>query len=144
MRNQTGPYEEDKRNKITGVNERSCQFISYTSRDEAFGERATNSVILELQGSPETELEISVSLPTETTYRKSLKELAASNDIFFTGGMGSGSVMIHRVVFSENYSSEFSYREQRNSDTTDWYYVRVIQANGSMAWSSPVWLNAKK
>ena len=24
--------------------------------------------------------------------------------------------------------------------TPDWYYVRVFQANGEMAWSSPVWV----
>ena len=27
---------------------------------------------------------------------------------------------------------------------TDYYYVRVIQENGGMAWSSPIWVSADK
>jgi hypothetical protein len=139
---QSGPYDEDRRNKITRVEDHHCQFISYTSRKQAYEERATNSVIFEIQGSPETELDLSLIRPTTIQLEKTLGELAASSDITFTGNFPSESIMIHRIVFSENYLAAFEFNDQHERDTTDWYYVRVTQSNGSMAWSSPIWVEA--
>jgi hypothetical protein len=137
---QSGPYDEDRRNKITRLDDHLCQFKSYTSRKQAYEERATNSVILEIQGSPETELDLSLSQPGNIRLNKTLGELAASSDITFTGDFPSESIMIHRIVFNENYQTAFEFSDQHDTETTDWYYVRVTQANGSLAWSSPIWV----
>jgi hypothetical protein len=139
---QSGPYDEDRRNKITRVEDHHCQFISYTSRKQAYEERATNSIVLEIQGSPETELDLSIGRPTAIQIRKTLEELAMSSDITFTGDFPSESIMIHRIVFSENYLAAFEFNDQHERDTTDWYYVRVTQSNGSLAWSSPIWVGS--
>jgi len=48
--------------------------------------------------------------------------------------------MLHRVVFEENYATEFSVEDRAEGPGTDWYQVRVVQTNGSLAWSSPVWV----
>lgn len=140
---QSGPFDENRRNLITGVDDNHCRFRSYTSRIEAFEERPTNSIILEIQGSPETELTLSLSQPVMINYKISLRELTESNDILFTGGMPSESVMIHRIVFHENYQTEFKLNDKSETGITDWYYVRTIQSNGSLAWSSPIWVNKK-
>jgi hypothetical protein len=141
---QSGPYHEERRNKITKVEDHLCQFTSYTSRYQAYEERATNSIILEIQGSAETELALSLEQPVEIKHVNSLGALAESNDIFFTGDFPSESVMIHRIVFSENYQTSFEFTDQKEkSDVTDWYYVRVMQSNGSLAWSSPIWVEAE-
>jgi hypothetical protein len=140
---QSGPLEENKRNILTGTDENRFRLISYTSRQEAFGEIPTNSIILEIQGSPDTELLLSLVRPDTVSRKITLRELAGSNDIFFTGGMTSESVMIHRIVFFENYMSEFKIKDKPRTGITDWYYIRVIQSNGSLAWSSPVWVNKK-
>lgn len=140
---QSGPLDETRRNKIMTVEEQRCRFISYTSRTQAFEERATNSVILAIQGSPDTELAFSLAQPKKMVFNKTLGELTESNDIIFTGGMPSESIMLHRVVFSDHYSTEFEINDKQNSETTDWYYVRVTQTNGSMAWSSPIWVEAE-
>ncbi|MBN2010779.1 DUF3604 domain-containing protein [candidate division KSB1 bacterium] len=141
---QCGPLDENRRNKITPVDNHRCQLSSYTSRKQAYEERATNSVILEIQGTPETELALTLTQPTEMKYKKTLSELTESNDIIFTGGMPSESIMIHRIVFADNYFTEFNFKDRHTSDITDWYYVRVTQTNGSLAWSSPVWIEGKK
>jgi len=137
---QSGPYDEDRRNKITRLDDHGCQFKSYTSRKQAYEERATNSVILEIQGSPETELDLFLSQPGNIRLNKTLGELAASSDITFTGDFPSESIMIHRIVFNENYQTTFEFSDSHDTETTDWYYVRVTQANGSLAWSSPIWV----
>ncbi len=37
-------------------------------------------------------------------------------------------------------TAEFEWREVRPGAPADWYYVRVMQRDGNMAWSSPVWV----
>jgi hypothetical protein len=139
---QSGPFNEDRRNRLTSVDEKCCEVVSYTSRMRAYEERATNSIILAIVGSPDTTLEIAAIQPANVTITKSLKELAQSSDAVFTGPFTSESILLHRAVFAENYSTEFDFVDERPTDKTDWYYVRVVQTNGSLAWSSPIWLEA--
>jgi len=139
---QSGPFDEDRRNKITAIDDTGCEVVSYTSRTQAYEERATNSIILEIAGSPRTKLSIEMTEPAEMVATKSLGELAESSDILFTGPFTSESVLLHRVVFSDNYQTEFEFTDTRRTDSADWYYVRVVQTNGSLAWSSPIWVEA--
>ena len=74
------------------------------------------------------------------TFTKSLGQLAESSDVKFTGPFTSESVLLPRLTFAENYQAEFEFTDRHRSDKTDWYYVRVVQANGSLAWSSPIWV----
>ncbi|GAH00533.1 unnamed protein product, partial [marine sediment metagenome] len=78
----------------------------------------------------------------EILLRKTLGELAASSDITFTGEFPSESIMMHRLVFHENYQTGFEFTDKPETGQTDWYYVRVTQTNGSLAWSSPIWIEA--
>ena len=48
--------------------------------------------------------------------------------------------MLHRVVFNENWETSFAVEDEDDGAQTDWYYVRVFEANGELAWSSPVWV----
>ena len=71
---------------------------------------------------------------------KSLGQLAESSDVKFTGPFTSESVLLPRITFAENYRTEFEFTDRHKTDKTDWYYVRVVQSNGSLAWSSPIWV----
>jgi hypothetical protein len=137
---QSGPFDEERRNKIKTVDDKSCEVISYTSRMQAYEEKATNSIILEILGSPKTKLTITLTQPAQMTVTKSLEQLAQSSDITLTGPFTAESMMLHRIVFSENYRTEFEFTDKRRTEKTDWYYVRAVQSNGSLAWSSPIWL----
>ncbi len=74
------------------------------------------------------------------TVTKPLEQLSESSDITLTGPFTSESMMLHRIAFSENYRTEFEFTDKRRTKKTDWYYVRAVQSNGSVAWSSPIWL----
>jgi len=137
---QAGPFDEQRRNKITMVNDKHYQVSSYTSRKQAFAEMANNSVILEIQGSPTTLLNMDISQPTKLSVTKSLAELAKLSHIDFTGPFTSESLLLHRPAFADNYETEFEFTDKPNRGETDWYYARVTQANGSLAWSSPIWV----
>jgi hypothetical protein len=140
---QSGPFDEQRRNRLTTVSDRSCEVTSYTSRMKAYEERANNSIILEIQGSPQTKLAIAMTDPTKMAITKSLGELAESSEVKFTGPFTSESVLVPRITFAENYESEFEFTDKHKTEKTDWYYIRVVQSNGSLAWSSPIWIEGR-
>ena len=138
---QSGPYEETKRNLIKNKTSEGCSVQSYTSRKQAFAENTTNAIVLDISGNLDTEILLNLEKPAKMTITKSLRELAESNAVTFTGEFPSESIDLHQVVFSDNYSAQFEFTDTVNSEKgTDWYYVRVIQTNGQLAWSSPIWV----
>jgi hypothetical protein len=140
---QSGPFDEDRRNNLEILNKNSYGVKSYTSRTQAYEERATNSIVLKIQGNPETKLFLQFSKPIKQRLSTTLQALAKSSVVEFTGPFTSESILIHRLVFSENYQTSFVINDKHHSDQTDWYYVRVAQTNNSYAWSSPIWVEAK-
>ena len=53
-----------------------------------------------------------------------------------------GDKMIYSVEpRKQNVSFEFTDKEPRGRASTHYYYVRVQQADGQLAWSSPIWVN---
>ena len=40
----------------------------------------------------------------------------------------------------EGSTADFTYQDQNPEKKESWYYVRVIQADRQMAWSSPMWV----
>ena len=47
---------------------------------------------------------------------------------------------IHRSVIEQDYQVKTEFIDQY-AKGANWYYVRVYQRNGQMAWSSPIWLS---
>ncbi|UCC30010.1 MAG: hypothetical protein JSU86_17650, partial [Phycisphaerales bacterium] len=63
------------------------------------------------------------------------------NVVTFTGVFTSESTIIHRLVGPSEYSADVRFHDPRPAaDGPDWYYVRVKQHNGQLAWSSPMWV----
>ena len=135
-----GPIDENRRNLITRPSPKSCHVRSYTSRMQPLGDLVTNAVVLKLRAGPDTKLGLALSQPTRTTVRKKLTDLAVSSDIDFVGPFSSESVMCHRLVFEPHYQATMTFTDKREGPGVDGYDVRVVQANGDMAWSSPIWV----
>jgi hypothetical protein len=51
--------------------------------------------------------------------------------------------MFDRLAFAANCETTFSVDDEDNGDSLNWYYVRVFQSNGEMAWSSPIWVEKR-
>ena len=137
---QSGPLSETRRNIIKKRTKNTYLIKSYTSRQQAFMEKPTNAVVLNISGNPETKLSLNLNKPTKIVINKLLKELTEENDIFFTGPFPNESLLIHPIVFSEHFNTEFNIVDKQFTRDVNWYYVRVIQANGQLAWSSPIWV----
>ena len=90
---QAGPFDEERRNRVVARSENSCRIQLYSSRLEAFEERATNAVVLHIKGDPSAAVELQLTKPSKMTFRKTLGELAENNEIEFTGPFTSESAL---------------------------------------------------
>lgn len=137
---QSGPYEEDLRDRLRLLPQGSCRLVSFTSRVRCYAEDPTKSIVLELEGGPDAALILQLSKPVEQTVRARLSELAQDNVVTFTGAFTSESYIVHRLVGPSEYSAKVRWHDRHKEAPADWYYVRVTQHNGQMAWSSPIWV----
>lgn len=69
-----------------------------------------------------------------------LRDLQNGNQVHFTGTFTAESFMLERLVGPSERSASLRWKDSRSADNTDYYYVRVQQHNGHMAWSSPIWV----
>jgi len=138
---QSGPYEEDLRDKVLELTDTSCRWQSYTSRQDCFAEDPTKGLCFDIEGPADATLRLEVSRPTKHTVERSLRELAERSVTEFTGPFTSESFLIHRLVLPPSYEARIELEDDRfHAESADYYYVRVTQANGQMAWSSPIWV----
>ena len=47
---------------------------------------------------------------------------------------------VHEAEYRFETTWEDAPDSSRNGNDESWYYVRVIPANGQVAWSSPIWV----
>jgi hypothetical protein len=100
---------------------------------------STKAVVLKVRGGPETRITVSLQAPTRLALTQSLRELAQSGETLSTGPFPRESALLHRLVFAEHYRTAYTVQDQDGGAGVNWYYVRVTQANGQLAWSSPIW-----
>ncbi len=98
---------------------------------------ATEGVVFELEGNQTTRIEASIN---GKTYSCSLGELIAGTQTHYLGGFVSPAVCFHQAVPQSEYRMHIHLAHTSPAKKRDWYYVRVRQENGQMAWSSPIWV----
>ncbi len=135
---QAGPYEERRRDRVLARGERSCEWRSFTSRAQAFAEDPTKAMLFEFDGPESAVVRLEVIEPAPRVIERTLGELARNSATEFTGPFTSENVQIERLVAPASYEASLDITDE--GDGGDWYYVRVTQANGQMAWSSPIWV----
>lgn len=139
---QSGPYEEELRDRLTVVSENEIHLDSHTSRVKCYAEDPTKALVLELEGKPDSVLSIHLDQPSQQVIRAKLADLVEDNVVTFTGVFTSESYIINRLVSPSEYSATIRWHDRRPTAQSDWYYVRVTQHNGQLAWSSPIWVGA--
>ena len=138
---QSGPFEEAKRNRVLARKPTEWHWQSCTSRRQAFEERATNAIVFALSGGLDDRVELTLTKPAELRMSFSLGELAANSGVEFTGPFTSESVLVHRLVSPLEYRLAGEYVDEcPDAAGADYYYLRVRQGNGQMAWASPMWV----
>jgi hypothetical protein len=138
---QTGPFEEDKRDRLRFKSDSEVHLTSNTSRVLCYSEDPTKAIVLELEGNPDSVLYVKTKTPVEQTVTAKLADLIDDNVVTITGVFTSESHTISRLISPNDYTARIRWSDnQKKGLGLDWYYVRVTQHNGHQAWSSPVWV----
>ena len=114
--------------------------VALANNKQAYEEKPTKSVLLEITGSRDAVLHLEVTKPAPLQFQRTLGELAENSEVEFTGPFTAESVMAHRLVTPDLYNARFRHTDYGRPGRTDYYYVRATQANGQQAWSSPFWV----
>lgn len=120
--------------------ENSVCLKTKTRQNPALHTAATEGVSLEITGTPATQLNATINGQQHTL---TLGDLQTGSRTLYTGGFVSPSICFHRAVPRSEYEHQFTLTHQNEPSQRDWYYIRVHQRNGHMAWSSPIWVDAK-
>ena len=137
---QSGPLEEDRRDRALERSERGLRVVSFTALRQMIDDVSTKGVVLRARGGPDTRLTITLTKPVAMTRSWSFRDLAESSEVLSTGAFPKESALVHRLVFQDHYRTSFRVADQDPGSGVNWYYVRVVQANGHLAWSSPIWV----
>ena len=119
---------------------RGLRLRSFTALKQQFEDISTKAAVLKIRGGPNTRLTLELSSPSKMTQTITLGELAESNETLFTGPFPKESALVHRAVFEENYRTSVNVNDTDDGSEANWYYTRVVQSNGQLAWSSPIWV----
>ncbi len=135
-----GPLEEERRDQVLDRTERSVRVRSFTALRQQIEDRSQKALILKMRGGPDTKLTVSLDVPSKQTLSMTFRDLAESSEVMYTGEFPKESALLNRIVFNEHYETSFDVDDIGDGAQADWYYVRVVQANGQHAWSSPIWV----
>jgi hypothetical protein len=141
---QAGPLDEERRDKIL---ERSAQHLrvqSFTALRQQFEDSSTKAVVLKVRGTPQTRLEIALRKPTTVSLTQTFAQLAESGETLFTGDFPKESALLHRLVLADHYHTSYRVTDTDDGRQVNWYYLRAVQANSQLAWSSPIWVEPAK
>jgi hypothetical protein len=135
-----GPLEEERRDRIVERTGQGVRVQSFTALRQQVDDRSQKAIVLKMSGSPETKLTITLKSPAEKSLAMAFRDLADSSEVLYTGEFPRESALLNRIVFNEQYETSFRVTDIGDGSQTDWYYVRVVQSNGQLAWSSPIWV----
>ena len=140
----SGPLDEARRDRIVARSDRHVRVQSFTALRQQLEDVSQKGIVLSVRGGPETRVKVSLEAPTHVSLTQTFQQLAASNEMLFTGDFPKESAMLHRLVFADHYRTRYTVDDTDDGREVNWYYVRVVQANGQHAWSSPIWVQRRE
>jgi hypothetical protein len=130
---------------------RTANGVSFTTR--TWGNPATTTsgaqaVCLELAGSRSTRLAATFNGQAMSVSLGQLLDAALAG---YLGGFLTPAYRFQRAVPAAAYTCQFTLTDRERAaslapgrGSRDWYTVRVRQANGQWAWSSPIWVESEE
>lgn len=136
---QSGPFDEDRRHRITRAGADGLSIRSFTSRRDAYRGNPNQSTILEIAGDARTTVSLTLRQPVAQKSETSLSDLASTSKNFFTGPFPKEAYQWHRLV-PLNASRIAGRCDVPMEGGSGHVYLRARQANGHLAWASPVFV----
>ena len=157
------PFDEQRRKRIISQDAFHCRWQSHTSRGGIITTRnsipacsSSDALCLEIKGNRKTKINFEMHCQTSksllaTALDWTIQPWSSTQKCDYTiEELLEGSqaiamdrpptwVKIHRVVLPSLYRLSGTYRPPDNFENSAFYYLRVTQENGQMAWTSPIW-----
>jgi len=140
---QSGPLDEMRRDRIVNRSANSLRIRSFTALRQQFEDISTKAVVMKVRGGPDTRVKVTLHAPTKVLLSQKFSQLAQSGEMLFTGDFPKESAMLHRLVFDDHYRTSCTITDEDDTGALNWYYVRAVQANEQLAWSSPIWVEPR-
>ncbi len=138
-----GPLDERRRDRILQRDGSVIEVQSFTALRQQVEDYCQKAIVMRISGNPSTRVRVACERPSRCEVSHTLGELEQSSEMLFTGPFPLESAMLHRVVFAANYESTLAADDEDGGAALNWYYARVFQSNGELAWSSPVWVERR-
>ena len=137
---QSMPFDEQRRHRFHRRGEAGLAIRSYTARQNAYRGNPNQSVVLEIEGGPDTALELALTEPVAQRSTHTLAELRRGSANLFTGPFPKEGYQWHRLVprAASSLEGRCTLELPRGRSHA---YLRARQRNGHVAWASPVFLN---
>jgi len=142
------PFDENDRPGITALDSQRCAWEALTAQRfaqdgvQCFEDSNCQGLALEIVGPPETRLTLQLDRPVQKRVVTTLGELALGSRLESLGLPRGEWVVLHRLVLPHEYRLAGEVTDSQPSQHADYYYLRTTQANGQMAWTSPIWVEA--
>lgn len=138
---QSGPFDEVRRNRVVESSPITCSWQSHTSRRQAFRGVATNSLVFRIRASRSAALSLEAEQPAVRRVDLAVGRVLAGNHVERMGSSFSAeTLLVHRALPMSTLRRRWEWEESGPERPLDYYYLRVQQRNGHMAWSSPIWV----
>ncbi len=136
----SGPFDEERRHRFERRGERGLAVRSYTSRQGAYKENPNQSLVLEIDGNRDTRFRLALAEPVEMEVLSRADQLFAGSRPHHVGPFPAESFLWHRILAgtASRVAGQCSLDMDGSASSL---YLRCVQRNGHMAWSSPVFFN---
>jgi hypothetical protein len=137
---QSMPFDERRRHRFERQGDTGLAIRSYTARKNAYRENPNQSVVLEIEGDPDTVLHLALTEPVAQQSTHTLAELQRGSANLFTGPFPKEGYQWHRLVpFGASAVEGRCMLEL--PEGRSYAYLRARQRNGHIAWASPLFMN---
>ena len=148
-------------NEITHQDETRCRWKSHTGIPEPTGHFGHTQYVANTGGNYTNQIAIGVEPDKHTKLHLRMngkqwaftladllansyvlvQEHSPSNPFGDRCPLSARKIKIHRAIARSLYEAEYRFIDNESERDVDYYYLRVTQSNGQMAWSSPIWVS---
>jgi hypothetical protein len=123
--------------RITGQDETSVSFHSYSYGNPTPLTPINNSLVLDVEMPPAAKIRAVVN---GREFEHSLAELLEGQRSHLVGGYLDVAVSFFHAAPETAFTLSGSFIDAKKESATDYYYLCVRQKNNHWAWSSPIWV----
>jgi len=148
---------EDKKNSLIREEKKDyCRWTS-TTRGNIFLKDDSESILFDIEGKLDSKLLLMMRTENfrkekiltmrevlQRSYIEYLEDIPYTNDGSYWHRLKlPGKFKIHKGVLYKDLQKVLNIIDKKQEKKTDYYYVRILQKNGQVAWSSPIWVAYK-